>query len=431
MTLSHWREVLKLSITYELQPGDTLDGVATRFYGSPSGAAKLFAANVDVQDWTRPGTIVTIPSLPQSQTVIQNTGDDTISLSVASFPDLPEVQFDNWTNVTVDLSLDGIDSVEFTVPFDPADEQMRAYFKPFAYHFMRLKIGGEQVFSGTIINVVPAITAEGNMLSVSAYSRPGVLADCQAPYTLFQNKSLEFESITIDALARILCEPFGITVAVDGDMGTPIEEATLRQDQKVLDFLIDLAKPLGVIINNDEKGFLRLSRIDVKDQPVAHLVDGQPSALAIQPQLNGQNFFSFVTAVVPPTFEIFGAGWGGDVRTVRNTFLKEPLRQHTFIATGIDSSQALESARTKMGRTVASAVSYDIVVPGIRNANGTVWKPGELVSVHAPSVMIYNPYTFLIRSVRVSSGEGSQTVNLTVVLPESFTGNFPGGLPWD
>jgi len=45
--------------------------------------------------------------------------------------------------------------------------------------------------------------------------------------------------------------------------------------------------------------------------------------------------------------------------------------------------------------------------------------------------MIYQPYTFVLRSVEFTRNENSQTATLELVIPGAFSGKIPGVLPWD
>jgi len=45
--------------------------------------------------------------------------------------------------------------------------------------------------------------------------------------------------------------------------------------------------------------------------------------------------------------------------------------------------------------------------------------------------MIYEPYTFVVRSVRFSKDDSSETATLDLVVPGAFNGEVPEALPWD
>jgi hypothetical protein len=45
--------------------------------------------------------------------------------------------------------------------------------------------------------------------------------------------------------------------------------------------------------------------------------------------------------------------------------------------------------------------------------------------------MIYSSYEFVVRSVRFDSETDSETAELDLVLPGSFSGEIPESMPWD
>jgi prophage tail gpP-like protein/phage tail protein X len=433
-----------LSITYNIGVNDTLDRISRRFYGSPTGAARIFSANPHVV-WEDVGTgryigvEIVIPDINRTP-IATNVGEDQLNLTIER-TDGERVQFTRWSSVIISQSLDSIDTVELEVPFDPTDDVTRSYFKPLAFHRMGFAVGRQHLFNGTMIDILPRVNSESSVLTVSAYSEPGVLADCTVSSTQFTEGSLQFDNMRLDAIAQNLCEPFGISVIVDTDVGAPFEELGIRQDQRVFDFLTKLAKQRGVIMTNDASGALRIwrpqgeSTIDptiVDDQVVrASLNEGDPTVTSVTPSFKPQSYYSHITAVTQPWFElgtIFKLG--GDQSTVVNERQPAPLRPHCYIIPESQNADSNQAARAKMGRMFANSVSYSVEVIGWRDSNGKLWQPNRLVKLYAPSAMVYEPYEFLVRGAVLRRSHDQETTVLDLVIPESYTGNIPKGLPW-
>ena len=78
----------------------------------------------------------------------------------------------------------------------------------------------------------------------------------------------------------------------------------------------------------------------------------------------------------------------------------------------------------------ANAISYSIVVQGLRDETGVIWETNRYINLTAPGAFIDNETKFLIKNLVLSKGE-SETTSMNLVLPESYSGEIPKRLPWD
>jgi len=338
-----------------------------------------------------------------------------------------------WTEATITRSLDGMDQFGFSTPMNTTDSDFRNTFRPFSYPSLEVWIDDELIFTGTGVDIRPQLSDNSRVLSVSGYSQPGVLNDCTPSVAAFPT---EFNQQTLSEIASTLCEPFGIFVDSSGLSGeTLLKRSRLESDQKILPFLIKLAKQQGLFLTNTEKGFLKfIEPITVKgsergaapSSPVARLVQGQPPLKDVSVSFNPQEYYSDITALKPSVL-----GLEGKKRTVKNERLAGVLRPLVFIAVDSDEGSMQKAAQSKMGRMFGNAVSYAVELPTWRDPQGDLWKKNTIVNLLAPDVMVYKETALLIRAVEFFKDSDSETATLNLVLPEAFTGKIPEVMPWD
>jgi hypothetical protein len=91
-----------------------------------------------------------------------------------------------------------------------------------------------------------------------------------------------------------------------------------------------------------------------------------------------------------------------------------------------------QAVRAKLARMFANIAAYDVEdLPTWRAPKGGLFTPNTTIELHAPDVMVYQPYEFLIRNVRFKADADTQTASLGLVLPGAFSGETPESLPWD
>lgn len=336
-------------------------------------------------------------------------------------------RFRYWTNIQFSRSIDNIDTVELSAPFDPNVKEQRETFRPFSYQPFGMTIDDNPVFTGTLIPCAPEVDPESTTVSIGAYSLPGVLGDSPAPAS---SLPLEFKGQNLHEIAGTLASLFGVEIVAEVSPGPIFKKVILESDAKILPWLADLAKQRGQIINNDGIGRLRFwTALDSLSmgEPVASLEQGAPPVVSIKPKFNYTDYYSEITGIQPVKVRAKKS----NKYTVKNTLLSDVFRPYVFrVDQSVDAD--LETAvRGKLGRMFANMVQYTVTVVTWRDFNGSLWEPNTPVQVYYPGAMIYRPYTFVIKEVTFDITPDSETATLELMLPGSFTANEPGGMPWD
>lgn len=434
-----------MSTTYKIKEGDTLESISRRTYGDENNAFLIRDANPSLTEPLTVGTTILIPEdLEQNVKNVSFEDPDEVTVIING------TTFRNWVRVTILRSVDQISSFTLLAPFEPDNQQFRRLFKPFAFNNVSLFVGGEQFFNGVIVNVNPSPDSDSALVSVSGYAKCGVLNDCNPPPSMYPK--LEFNGQDLREITQTLAKPFGVPVAFDvpperfetvkalgvaggefeqfvfdpnSGVGPAFERTACKPTTRVLEFITELAQQRNLIVTSSSNGGLLIGRRPATGNPVARLDEGSPPLVEIQPTFKPQEYYSHVTGL-----ESFVVGGEGSQYTVQNPRL-DKLRPHVFTVRDAENATVKTTVNAKIGRMFGNMVSYVVIVSDWRNQSGELWKEGDTVTVNAPYAMIYNDYKMLIRSVEFFIDEEEKTAQMTLVLPESFNGETPKGLPWD
>lgn len=411
-----------MSRSYQVRAGDTYSTIARRVYGDDQKSFLIRNGNPGSSEPLQPGVSIIIPDdpagMPSGSANAAASEPNEISLVVSG------VRFRFWTAVTINMAIDTQSIVEFTAPFEPDDQNHREMFRPFSFKGVTVDVAGIRLFTGTMVAPTPSLTTDSRTVSVSCYSKPGVLGDCTAPASSYP---LEWSGATLRVIAEKVAGLFGIGVVFDGDPGGPFKKVALEPGTKALDFLSDLASQRLFTIGSTADGKLKFSREPATpSQPVASLSQGVAPLISVTPQFSPQDYYSHVTGIAPVVI-----GSAGTKFTVKNARLAEVLRPFTFDANDSKDNDVKQTTETKAGRMIANAAAYDLELATMRDQYGNLWMPGTYISLLAEGAMVYSRYTFLIRSVKLEKTQNSEKATLTVIIPGSLSGVMPGVMPWD
>lgn len=407
--------------TYQVISGDTFEIIARKKYGDEKEADRIARANPGVAEPLTAGTTLTVPVLPGAPQDLQSQAPAATDDEVAILIDGQRFRF--WDKVRITRAIDSMDTVEFGAPFDVDAPGFKETFRPFSYKPVVITVGGEPLFTGTMVGVTPVLENGQKVISVSGYSLPGVLNDCTPPASSFP---LEFNDQGLREIATSIAAPFGLSVDFVADQGAIFERVACEPGKKALGFLAELAKQRNLIISSSSRGVLVFWQSVSAGQPVARLQQGSAPVLSVTPFFSPQEYYSHVTGIEPVI-----VGLEGSQFTVKNPRLQGVTRPITFNAPDTLDADVKGAVEAKAGRMFGNMASYSVRVATWRDPNGQLWAPNTTVKLQAPGAMIYNEYEFVIRSVEFSRERAVESAILDLVIPGSFSGQTPGALPWD
>jgi len=410
-----------LSTTYNTSAGDTFEAVARKVYGTEVEASRLREANPGTSEPFSAGIVLVVPALPgtpidQPQQAQAGSENETAVL-------IEGERFRFWQSIRITRAIDAMDTMELLAPFDSEVASFRETFRPFSYKSANVTVGGIPLFTGTMVGVVPVLDPARKVVSVSAYSLPGVLNDCTAPASAFP---LEFNDQNLRDIANKVAGLFGLKVVFDGEPGAVFDRVALTPGKKVLSFLADLAKQRNLIVSSTPLGELLFLKSTDARQPVAQLRQGESPLLSVTPFFSPQEYYSHITGLEPVL-----VGLAGSQFTVKNPRLVGVVRPITFEASDAVAADVKGAVESKAGRMFGNAASYSITLTTWRNPSGNLWAPNSTITLIARDAMVYSEYAFIVRSVEFIRERSAETAVLNLVIPGSFSGQVPEVLPWD
>ena len=410
-----------MSTIYNIITDDTFDSISRKKYGTEINASKIAAANPGVNEPLAPGTEIIIPDIPDApKNQQQQTGSNTVEEMAVL---IDGKRFKYWDKIRITDSLDTLATVEFSAPFDVNIPNFKDTFRPFSYKEVVVTVGGDPIFTGTMLTPKPVIENNAKIISVSCYSTPGSLNDCTPPASAFP---LEFNGQGLQDIITKLVEPFGVSVDFQGDPGAIFERVAIEPGKKIITFIIELLQQRNLVLSSDAKGKLVIWNSIETGAPVGKLEQGVSPVLSVTPSFTEQNYFSHVTGISP-----VDVGNEGSQFTVKNPQLTDVIRPFTFVVPDTIDSTVKAAVEAKAGRMFGNMVSYSVRVATHRNPSGNRWAANTSIMLRAPDAMIYNDYEFIIRSVEFDKDDKTKTATLNLVLPGSFSGKIPTNLPWD
>lgn len=406
---------------YTVQQGDTLESISRARFGTDEAADLIRTANPGIAAVPVAGTSLIIPGRELPRPPLNATPEQ-LSVSVGGRV------LEGWTDVSFTRSMDAFGAFQLSTVWDPSNADLRQALRPFTYPEVAIHEGGTLLYTGTLLAPTPSQTANSQTVNLTGYSLPGVLVDCTPPIGALP---LERVDLNLQQIAEELLRPFGLVVQFDTEAGPAFEREAMKPTEKILQYMIGLAKQRQILITDTPEGSCRFQTEVPAGSPVAVLTEGEPGIDEITPNFSPQAYYSHVTSQAPAQFA-FLASNAGTAYTVANGRLPDVLRPLTFQAADTNAGDAKVAAEAKAGRMFANAVSYSAGVPDwVVPVTGKLWEPNTTIRVTAPGAMIYRPYEFLIRSVSYRRTATRKTAVLDLVLPGTFRGEVPEVLPWD
>lgn len=338
-----------------------------------------------------------------------------------------------WDELELNLGLDSHPTVGFSAPFDPARADVRETFRPFSFKPLVVAIGGEPLFTGQLVDVQPRLEADSITVACSAFSKAAQLEQVNLPA---DKLPFEASGLSLRQIAERLAGAYGVNVVMSAPEGAAFRRVKTRQkrldtkldhEQKIGDFLGELARQRGLIMSSNEAGDLVFLQSVKAGNPIARFVEGEPPLVGVAPSYNPQDYYSEITGFTSARRGVTGAKW-----TQRNERLQGGvLRALSFKLDDIEKGDAAAAVKAKMGRMFGNALTITLHLPTWRDPSGNLWKPNTTVTLRAPGAMVYSETELLVRDVYLKQSASEQTASLGCVLPGSFSGEVPAKLPWE
>ena len=321
-----------------------------------------------------------------------------------------------WTEVSIERSIDALVG-SFTLTLAAKDATDAADFIIKAGDACQIVLGGKPLITGWVDKVDRDIDAETRSLTVTGRDKACDLVDCSAI-----NKPGSWRNVTLTKIAQELAKPFGVSIAVTGDVGKPLSRFALQQGETAFAAIERLARYRGLIAFSDGRGGVIIGNPD-SGQKIGGLREGR-NVLKATTSVDHTQLFS--------QYLVKGQASGSDERHGKTVAQVKGeasdsavTRYRPLLIVGEEQSdsanlkkRAAWEKQTRAGR----AESSQITVPSWftdTSGSGAVWEPGKRADCQLPSNGVSGE-RLIERVVLTRTAEDGTRSEITAVPPDAW-----------
>ncbi len=331
-------------------------------------------------------------------------------------------QFDYFVGLNMSRRYDAVCSdFSLDIYFNPDNEGHKLLTKPCSYQKVTIEENGKLLLTGVLLNNGYKSSPVPELTTLNGYSLPGVLEDCEIPKDAYplQNNGLSLKNIT----ERII-KHFGIKLLVDSAVQSKVNEkyntVKASDQQKVKEYICELAAQKHVMVSHDENGNLLFTEVKSTSKPIYHITDTTPNTLfpSITLDVNAQDMHSSITVHKQASTASPNAGSA----TVKNPYVTayRPRVVRQSSGSEVDTKLAARnilSEELKNIKLTIEMVGWEL--------NGSLIAPNQIISVTDPSLYLYNKTYFFIEQVDYRRSASETGATLHCYLPEVYNSETP------
>nr|WP_299067202.1 hypothetical protein [uncultured Allomuricauda sp.] len=325
-------------------------------------------------------------------------------------------EFIFFNDIKISLQLDTVASTfSFTARFNPLNLAHKSLFKPLSYPEVEIfNNDGKLLLTGTILNQGQKSDKDPNLVSLSGYSKGGVLEDCTIPLSAYPLESLKR---SLKEITEKLLQIFDLKLEVESNVlneANAVYNKTIAEPtDSIASYISKLAAQRNIVLSHNPKGNIVLFRPDVSAAPKLFITKENANNMGWS--VNGQAFHSSIEVIRQPSDDNEGVSLAD---SASNPLISANRPTVSVLSSGTETETKL-AAENKM----ASELSNLILVVSFEMFINVV--PGDIVEVQNDEVYLYNRTRFMVSSVNISENEKGNATDISMVLPETFTGQTP------
>jgi prophage tail gpP-like protein len=348
-----------------------------------------------------------------------------------------------FNEVVISTSLDAVASTfSFVARYDPDIPGHNELFRPLSYAKIEFfdDNSTRPLSTGTIVDWNFASEADPTLKKLSGYSLPGVLEDCQIPYSLYP---LESNNRNLQQITDRLLKPFGLKLIVydivKKECAQIIARTVAKPEETIKNYICSIANQKNVIVSHDIFGNLIMFRPDVKSQPKLTLTPENTTKMNLH--VNGREIHSEITTLRQPS-----KGDNPDEAFGNINITERSLDD--FIDKGetlkISSSNTVKNKLVTAYRPMVdklTRLSFWDTDRAAKNMRGAELKNvritfeldrwekvsiGDIIEVDVnPELFINKKVKMILESTTIQENSKTKTLSGSLVLLETFTGDEP------
>lgn len=323
-------------------------------------------------------------------------------------------EFNYFSSFDVELALDSVaSSFSLDLYFNPENPEHRKIFAPGKFAEAEISYNGEKLVTGYILNKKLVSKTTPELVNVNGYSKPGILEDTAIPVSSYP---LQFNKQSLEDIASQLLGLFQIEYEISSQVKSQAtkkyQKVEASQTESIKSFLSKLASQRDIIISNTPEGKLLFTDVELGLSKA--LINGENVATNLELSIDDQGLHSEITVTGQQDVK------GGNSRqsTVTNPFVDQKRIKVANQSSGDnqDTEKAAANKRAEELRSIQITGELDRWV-----VNNQIIKPGNVIQLREPRLLLSQAARFVITSVNLSGGVESETASFTAVLPEVFS----------
>jgi prophage tail gpP-like protein len=324
---------------------------------------------------------------------------------------------DFFTGVSIQLKLDSIASVfQFKARFNPENDDHKEIFKPLQYYKVEIFNNDKiLIFTGTILNTAFESNSGTNLVSISGYSLSGILEDCTIPVSQYP---LQSDNLNLKDIANRLCGLFDIGLVIDSsvtnEVNRPYKKTTASPTDTIKGYLAKLTSQRNILLSHDAKGRVVMFKPNSEQKPKYFF--NKENTLSMSSSFNGQSLHSEINVVRQPSGENAGVS---TVDKVVNPLIEKYRPTTKVLSSGedTDTKKAADNELAAELEAIQLKLELNYLLEDIM--------PGDIVNVHNHEIYSFAYSRYMVKDVSYSYDEKSDKTSLSLVLPETYTGDIP------
>lgn len=329
------------------------------------------------------------------------------------------VQYFNQVNIN--LVHNAIASTfSFNFDFNPDNPEHKKLIKPGAFYECQILYNNTLLITGYIVSHAFKSDAQSNTVTLSGYSKPGILENSQIDLSSYP---LQNNGLTLLQITERLINPLGLSYEVDSRVLSAANEKLTKSvatpTQSIKSYLNRLALEKDIILSCTPEGKLFFTQSNTDQEPIIEIdttsEKGAKPAISLMAKVNFQDVHSSITALRQASLTQSTTGQS----TINNPLLTAITKPKVVKQTSGTTSDARKLAQRTLAaelRNINFTFSLDRV-----EASGGVITQNKIITVKDPNIYLYNKTKLFIESVNLEfNHENEGTAEITATLPEAY-----------
>lgn len=325
--------------------------------------------------------------------------------------------YGGWTEVEVSRSLESM-AGEFSLTLTSRWPDAKA--SPIRQgNACTVTIGDDRVLTGYVDDWMPSYDDKSVSINVGGRDRTADLVDCSVVHS-----SGQFVGLKLDAIARIVCQPFSIEVVVECSVGGAFGRVAIEQGESGFELLDRLAKQRGVLLTSNALGQLVITQ--ASEQKLDVVLELGKNILAARGRFSWRDRAS--------EYIVKGSGYGGGetwdyVAPAAigglKVVIKDPeitrYRPKIILSEDVMTAEGASlRGQWQRQRSLGQSNMTEITVAGWRiyGTTGPLWTTNKRVPVRDPIQGLDE--TWLINTVMFAEGDSGRVTVIGLVPPEAM-----------